>query len=106
MKIANWNIEEMTGYKPLTTSYMDFSIAEPFGLKAIKDTYKDLFRNFKGNYKYLTELTMALNWKIWQWYETNETIARLYNELWKEMDKYCMNNFKGEELKYYFITTD
>ena len=32
----DWNIEAMTGYKPITTFYMDFSIADKFGVAAIK----------------------------------------------------------------------
>lgn len=34
--LENWTIEETTGYKPLTTFYTDFSIAEKFGLDGIK----------------------------------------------------------------------
>ena len=35
MKLENWTIEEMTGYKPITTFYTDFSIADKFGTKGI-----------------------------------------------------------------------
>lgn len=37
--LKNWNVEEATGYKPMTTFYMDFSIADTFGKKAIENTY-------------------------------------------------------------------
>ena len=104
IKVKNWNIEEETGYKPLTTCYMDLSIAEPFGIKAIMNTFKDLLRNFNGNYKYLTELTMALNWKIWEHYGNN--LAKVYDIMWKQMDAYCLDHFKGEALSYYIRTTD
>ena len=40
LKIKDWNIEQSTGYKPITTFYTDFSIAEMFGVEGIKDTYK------------------------------------------------------------------
>lgn len=30
MKIAVWNIEALTGYKPITTFYEDFSIADHY----------------------------------------------------------------------------
>ena len=33
--IKVWNIEAMTGYKPRTTFYEDFSIADAFGGTAI-----------------------------------------------------------------------
>lgn len=39
IKIKAWNIEAMTGYKPRTTFYEDFSIADHFGGPAIRDTF-------------------------------------------------------------------
>ena len=62
-----WNIEEMTGYHPLTTFWQDFSIADSFGMDAVKDTYQRAFSEWRTDYTYLTELVMVLNWKIWQW---------------------------------------
>jgi hypothetical protein len=107
MKIKTWNIEAMTGYKPQTTYYEDFSIADQFGIDAVKDTYKRAMQtaNFMG-YKYLTELVMALNWKIWEHYETNEPLARVYNDLWEQASEQAVTKLKGEELEYYFNTTD
>lgn len=106
MKIKTWNIEAMTGYKPITTFYEDFSIADAFGPSAIKDTYKRAFRAWKKDHKYLTELVMVLNWKIWEHNGHNEVYARLYNELWEEADAWAMDNLKSEELSYFISTTD
>lgn len=106
MTFKDWNIEAMTGYKPLTTFYMDFSIADAFGLDAIKDTFKRAFEEWKGEYKYLTELVMVLNWKIFEHYERDEAKAKLYNDLWEAADAYAMENLKGEELTYFLQTTD
>ena len=107
MRIKTWNIEAMTGYKPKTTFYEDFSIADNFGTAAVKDTYKRGFETAKFmGHEYLTEFVMALNWKIWEHYETNEPLARLYNTLWEASDLYCMENLKGEALSYYIRTTD
>lgn len=106
MKIKTWTIYEQTGYKPITTFYEDFSIADWFGLDAIRDTFKRAFEEWKGNYKFLTELVMALNWKIWEHYETNEKYAKLYNELWEKADLYATSHLKGEELAYFYRTTD
>ena len=108
--MKNWNIEAITGYQPKTTFYTDFSIADMFGESAIRDTYKRAFNEWKKNYVYLTELTMVLNWKIWEHYESqsarSKAYAKLYNELWGETDLYCANNLKGDELKYFYRTTD
>ena len=106
MKLENWTIEEMTGYKPITTFYTDFSIADKFGTKAILETYQTAFREWKHDYKYLTELAMVLNWKIWRWYEKNDEYTKVYDKLWRELDQWCIDNLKGEELEYYYKTTD
>ena len=106
MKIENWTIEEMTGYKPITTFYTDFSIADKFGVEAIKDTYKRVFQEWKYDYKYITELAMVLNWKLWRWYGKNNELSMLYDSLWKEIDGWCIDNLKGKELEYYYKTTD
>lgn len=106
MKLENWTIEEMAGYKPITTFYTDFSIADKFGTKAILETYQTAFQEWKHDYKYLTELAMVLNWKIWRWYEKNDEYTKVYDKLWRELDKWCVDNLKGEELEYYYKTTD
>ena len=104
--MSKWNIEEITGYKPITTFWEDFSIADAFGKDAIQDTFNRAFNEWKGNYKYLTELVRVLNHKIWQWYEENDEYGRLYNDLWERADYYACENLKGEELSYFYSTTD
>lgn len=99
-------ILEQTGYKPKTTFWQDFSIAEWYGEKAIRDTYKRAFNEWKSNIEYLTELVLILNWKIFQLYDINPLLAKIYDELWQKSDKYCMDNLTGKELEYYLKTTD
>ena len=101
-----WNVERMTGYKPLTTFWNDFSIAEKFGKEAVKDTFNRAFEEWKDNYKYLTELVMVLNHKIWQWHEKDEELAQVYNALWEEADIFGCENPKGDELDYFYETLD
>lgn len=96
----------VNGYETMTTFWDDFSLADMFGTLAIKDTYMKAMSEWKDNYKYLTELVMVLNWKIWQHYESNEPIARVYNELWEMTDLYAQENLHGEEAEYFFRTTD
>lgn len=107
LKVKTWNIESMTGYKPQTTFYEDFSIADMFGISAIKDTYKRGLETAKAlGYIYLTEFVMALNWKIWEHYQTNEPIARVYNDLWDKASEIAQTTLQGDELMYYYRTTD
>ena len=106
MKIAMWNIEEMTGYTPKTTFWMDFSIADNFGVDAVRDTFDRAFGEWKSDVVYLTELVMVLNWKIWQHYEHDEALARVYDELWRQADEYACENLHGDDATYFFRTTD
>lgn len=106
MKVATFDSEGMFGYKQITTFFQDFSMAENFGINGIKDTYKRAFKEWKSNYKYLTELVMVLNWKIWQHHGKRDDFAELYNDLWKEADEYACTHLKGEALDYFYQTTD
>ena len=103
---SHWPIEELTGYKPQTTFWLDFTIADKFGADAIRDTYNRAFEEWKHDHIYLTDLVMVLNWKIWQHYKNNEAVARIYNELWEMADQYAVENLTGAELEYFYTTTD
>jgi hypothetical protein len=94
------------GYELQTTFWNDFSIADLYGIQAISDTYKRAFSEWKDNYKYLTELILVLNHKIWQYYNNHHDIAELYNHLWEETDLYATNNLQGKELNYFLRVTD
>ena len=106
IQTPEWYIEEMIGYKSITTFWTDFSIAEKFGVAAIIDTCKRALREWNDNYKYLTELVMVLNHKIWQWSEVNDVLARIYNSLWEKVDAFACENLHGEELDYFYTTLD
>lgn len=104
------------------TFWSDFSIADAFGINAIKDTYKRAFAEWKSDYKMLTELVMVLNHKIWEWWDESNALSKwdnstsqyvkfndyseLYNSLWEQADAYAMDNLKGEELRYFLEVTD
>lgn len=70
------------GYDLITTFWEDFSIADKYGVAGVKDTYKRAFSEWKDDYKFFTELTLVLNHKIWQHYESNRELAALYDRLW------------------------
>lgn len=94
------------GYEMTTTFWDDFTIADIFGADAIRDTYKRAFAEWRHDYVYLTELVIVLNHKIWQHYQRNDAYARLYNDLWEQADLYAQENLKGEELSFFYQTTD
>jgi hypothetical protein len=49
---------------------------------------------------------MALNWKIWEHYQSNDAYGRLYNDLWMQASEFARETLQGEELAYYYRTTD
>lgn len=107
MKIKTWNIEAMVGYKPITTFYEDFSIADRFGYSAVKDTCQRGLETAQAlGYKELTEFAMVLNWKVWEHYTSNPTLAEVYQDLWEEVNELVLDTPKGEELMYYYLTID
>lgn len=90
------------------TFFSDFTIADKFGLTAIKDTYRRTFREWHTDYKMLTALTIALNHKVWEHFQKSpdgETTL-LYNELWEQTDAYAVSHLKDEALRYYYKETD
>lgn len=94
------------GYEMKTTFWQDFTIADAFGKKAIEDTYRMSFNGWKNNYVYMTELTLVLNWKLWQHYNKHDKLWMIYNDLYLKCDRWCMNNLKGAEMDYFLTWTN
>ena len=105
-------LQDMTDYKPFTTFFYDFSIAEFMSRESgVRDAYKRAFEGWKTDIKYMTELCMVLNHKIWEWHDKhgdlgNVELAYVYNELWQDCAEYIETHFEGEELAYYYRVTD
>ena len=106
ISIPAWNIAELNGYEPKTTFWQDFSIADAFGADAVQDTFNRAFEEWRSDHVYLTELVLVLNHKIWQHYEKNDELARLYNDLWRTADAWACDNLTGDELAYFYQVTD
>lgn len=94
------------GYEMKTTFWEDFTIADAFGVSAIEDTYKRAFNGWKHDYVYITELSLVLNWKMFQWYEKDDSKYQIYYNLYTKLDAWCMDNLRNSELIYYIDTTD
>ena len=106
------NIERDTGYKPITTFYEDLTKAEKFRQVGVKTQFDEIFHNERkaceqGDVKRMTELSLVTNWKMWDCYKkTDLELSALYELLWRKVDKFCLDNFKGKDLSYYLNTTD
>ena len=95
-----------TGYQTITTFWADMTLAEGYGLDAVRETYQRICKEWRSNYKYFTEFVLVLNHKIWHYHQKNEALAELYNELWQDADTWANDNFTGEAAEYYFNVTD
>jgi len=107
MVVSVWDSVSEIGYEQKTTFWMDFSIADHFGVDAIKDTYRRAFENWRTNVEYFTELVMILNRKCWYWYgKNNAELSELYSDLFYEAQGWAHDNYKGDDLDYFFRITD
>ena len=106
MNLGFQQLKLENGYEMETTFWNDFTIADRFGISAVKDTFNRAFKNWKNNAVYLTELVIVLNHKIWQYYQSNEALARVYNDLWEKADIYATENLQGDELSFFYRITD
>lgn len=97
---------QSVGKERKTTFFSDLSIAEYYGEPAVMDTYRNVMKSWKTDINYMCEWVIALNQKIWQHYETNPKLGKLYYSLWRKTDEYCCVFFKGEELSQYFEYMD
>ena len=97
---------DLNGYQTKTTFYADMTIAEAYGLAGVRDTFNRVNRDWRSNYEYYTEFVLVLNHKIWEHYESNEALARLYNELWEEAERWVFDNFTDEQIAYFYEVTD
>lgn len=94
------------GYEPITTFWEDFSNAEGFGHDAVRNTYDRAMKEWHSDYKFLTELVIVLNHKIWDWYQIDDSLARVYDELWRKAAEFAETNLTEKELEYYYKTID
>ena len=107
-------------YVRMTTFASDFAIAEAYGDNAVKDTYKNAITSWIGNYKFVTELTMVLNWYSWFWADNGEPeLGRLYADLYykckdafykhygeSRKDTQEVREMKAEARQWFFDCTD
>lgn len=99
--------ESETGFKFETDVRELFTEAEKSDDVDIEELYRKLFREWRNDVKMVTELSMCMNWKLWEHYrKKNESLAELYNDLRMRVDTYAKDVFVWDEGKYYFEVTD
>lgn len=104
--LERMSLEKMLNYKFESSFWEEFSIAENYGPDGIHHHYDIVFEQYKDNLKYLTELVLVLNIKIFIWYGVDDDLGQMYDQLWKETDGYALETLKGDDLHYYLSTLD
>lgn len=104
------------GHETHTMLWNDLTIADYYGTKAITDTYNKVLKAAKSynaeknryvyDEKVVAELYIVLNWKIHTFYSINNTLARHYDNLWDKCREFAASKLKGEQLTYFYRTTD
>jgi hypothetical protein len=94
------------GKERKTTFFADLSIAECYGVDGVKDTYRNVMKSWGDDLEFMCEWVIALNQKIWQHHQSNPDLGKLYDELWRKADEYCMDKFEGDDLTAYLKYVD
>ena len=99
---------EVTGYSPITTLWSDFThIDHTNNIDMIKKFYLFVFNQYKDSYKEFTELVMILNWKSWYHHDNGRAdFSEAYADLFYAAYDYGLENFKDDELTYFWRTLD
>lgn len=99
---------EVTGYSPITTLWADFThIDHTNNIDMIKKFYEFIFNQYKSSYKEFTEFVMVLNWKSWYHHDNGcVDFSEVYADLFYAAYDYGLENFKDDELKYFWRTLD
>lgn len=114
-KLPEWGMAKELGYEPKTTFWNDFSIADLFGLKAIYDTFRRAFNEWKNNVVYVAELALVLNHKGCFYYAASEqhdndkrlqALSDTYFAMYHAVHDYAHDHFTGDDADYYFNVTD
>ena len=101
------NSESLCGYTQRTTFWDDFTIAERFGVKAIKDTYKNAFQSWKHDIVFIVELVLVLNWKMLYMDERHMTEKSvMYYKCWVELSNWCERHLEAGAYEYFILVTD
>lgn len=101
-----------TGYQRISTFSHDLSIAEWMEARGhkgqIAGTYRDVLKEWHGNYKMFAEFILALNYKAWDWYTINDDFSRLYSEFYDmARERYFARFNENEEaIDYYYNVVD
>ena len=99
--------ESLCGYTQRTTFWDDFTIAEKFGVSAIKDTYKNAFNSWKNDVVFIVELVLVLNWKMLYMDEKHMTEKSvMYYKCWVELSNWCERHLEAGAYEYFLNVTD
>ena len=100
------SLEKMLNYKFESTFWEEFSIAENSGRDAVREHYDLVFQQWKENTKFLTELVLVLNLKLFIWFKVDDDLGKMYEDLYVDADAYALSSLKGDDLHYYLHTLD
>ena len=100
------SLEKMLDYKFESTFWEEFSIAEDYGVEGVKGHYDLVFSQWKDNVKFLTELVLVLNIKLFTWFKVDDELGRLYEDLYVDADSYALSTLDGDDLHYFLHTLD
>lgn len=100
--IQELEIPDRACYKKMRSMFLD---VEP-NRKKVFAVYRDLVKTVNKNPHLLGVLALVLNHRLWNVYENNTKLGKLYERLWGDIDNYALDTLKDEDLSIYLKITD
>lgn len=87
---------QMTEYRPKSAIWNELTMIEKScNKRVLEKAISSMIELYKNDKELGTELTLIINWKMWQKSEENKIeLGKLYQKFWKEIDSYIVNKWK------------
>lgn len=90
------------GYEVKTTSYAELTIAETYGADAVEELVNETIDDWGNEIGVYTDLVLALQCKVIEHTDRNETWAELYKRLLEIADRHARRTFAEDDVQYHF----
>lgn len=105
--ITSLDTRWLCDYVQRTTFWDDFKIADSFGIKGVKDTFKIAFKEWRENVVYLSELALVMYWKLSEHYQKrNDDFYELYKKQYQMILRWGEQKLLGEDYEYFKNTLE
>lgn len=98
---------QITEYKPKSAMWNELTMIEKLRNKKVREkAISSMIEAHKNDKELGTELTLFLNWKMWQKSEEGDIeLSKLYQKFWEEIYSHIEWKWKIDDLRYFLEVT-